>query len=231
MKPSRAAAKRGNTVLAIGGLDPSGRAGLLADVETIRSLGAHACAVATCLTAQGKTPRSTPVAPELIAAQLAALSAIDAVKIGAVPNRAALAVIARYVAKRGVPVVVDPVRVTSKGLRLSTLRPGDYARLPQKSVVLTPNRDEWPALQPLRGFGAIVVKSFEPGVDAVFLDGSAEPKLLKGGVLVRSPSHRGTGCRFASALAVGLAKGHTVTHAAQAAKRSVRKFLRAPILP
>jgi len=215
-------------VVAIGGLDPSGRAGVLADAAMIRSLGAEALAVVTCITAQGNEPLSRPVEPELVAAQLQALAGVDAVKIGAVPDRKTLAVIARWLPKR-VPVVVDPVTVTSRGLRLSTLKPEDFALLRQKSVVLTPNHDEAGGVKALRGFGAIVVKSFAPGVDAVFTEGK-RPIWLRGSVLARSKLHRGTGCRFASAMAVDLAKGHTVAHAARAAKRAVRKFLQTPIL-
>ncbi len=224
MRPARAA-----RVVAIGGLDPAARAGLLVDVATIRSLGAEPLAVVTCITAQGRSPLSRPVDAKLVAAQLDAVGDVDAVKIGAVPDRAVLAVIARWLRRRRVPAVVDPVTVTSRGLRLSTLKPRDFASLRQKSVVLTPNHDEAAGLQRLRGFGAIVVKSFAPGVDAVFLEGK-RPIWLKAKVLPRSKHHRGTGCRFASAMAVELAKGHTVAHAARAAKGAVRKFLRAPIL-
>lgn len=216
-------------MLAIGGLDPSGRAGLLADVATLRSLGAEALAVVTCITAQGKKPLSRPVAPRLVAAQLEAIDGVAAVKIGAVPDRATLSVIARWLRTRRVPVVVDPVTVTSKGLELSSLRPADFALLRQRTVVLTPNRDEAALLQSVRGFGALVVKSFAPGVDVVFPAGK-RPIWLRGAVLPRSKLHRGTGCRFASAMAVELAKGHTVAHAARAAKRVVRKFLQTPIL-
>src|SRR3954471_16039867 len=112
-------------VLAIGGLHPSGRAGLLADVATISSMGAHALAVVTSLTAQGKRPRAHAVDPELIAAQLDAAAQsgpLHAVKVGVVPDRAALSVISKWLAKTKLPVVVDPVTVSSKGLLLSSLQ-------------------------------------------------------------------------------------------------------------
>ena len=220
-------------VVAVGGFDPSGRAGLLADVATIAAAGAQGAAVVTCLTAQGRKPRSSPVAAKLIAAQLDAVAEagpVHAVKLGVIPDRAALGVIVEWLADLAVPTVVDPVRASSKGLKLSSLEPADFAALARKFVVLTPNRDEAGTLQRLRGFGAVVVKSFAPATDAVFLPGNPAPILLKGKALRRSPLHRGTGCRFASALAVELAKGHTVTHAAREAKRVVRKFLSTPIL-
>lgn len=230
---SRAAGRRAATprIVAVGGWDPSGRAGVLADVASIRAAGAEAAAVVTCITAQGRRPRSTPLEPMLVAAQLEAVSdsgPIHAVKLGVIPNRALLDVIARWL--EDTPAVLDPVTVSSKGLTLSTLKPRDFAALARKSVVLTPNRDEHAALQGLRGFGAVVVKSFAPGTDAVFLEENGAPILLKAGALKRSPLHRGTGCRFASTLAVELAREHTVVHAARAAQRAVRKFLSTPIL-
>lgn len=220
-------------VVAVGGLDPSGRAGVLADVATIRAAKAEALAVVTCITAQGVEPRSAPVEPALIAAQLKAVAdsgPIHAVKVGVIPDRAALGVIVEWLAALAVPTVVDPVRVSSRGLQLSTLEDADFIALARKFVVLTPNRREAEALQRLRGFGAIVVKSVRPGRDAVFLPAEQAPIWLNGKVLPRSPLHRGTGCRFASAMAVELAKGHTVVHASRAAKRIVRKFLVTPII-
>lgn len=220
-------------VVAVGGLDPSGRAGVLADVATIRAGHAEALAVVTCITAQGDHPLSRAVEPSLIAAQLNAVRGsgpVHAVKLGVIPDRGALGVIVEWLAALGVPTVVDPVRVSSKGLVLSTLEAADYVALAREFVVLTPNREEAGPLQRLRGFGAIVVKSVQPGRDAVFLPSEQGPIWLNGNVLERSPLHRGTGCRFASAMAVELAKGHTVVHAARAAKRVVRKFLSAPII-
>ncbi|MBK7858686.1 MAG: bifunctional hydroxymethylpyrimidine kinase/phosphomethylpyrimidine kinase [Archangiaceae bacterium] len=222
-------------VVAIGGFDPSGRAGVLADVQAISAAGGVPLAVVTCLTAQGRRPLSRPVDPKLLAAQLEAVAdagPVHAVKVGVIPDRAALRVIAAFVKGLQAPTVVDPIRVSSKGLRLSGLDVVDFERLASHHVILTPNHQEAEGRygpQLLRGFGAIVVKSVAPGEDAVFRS-AKRPIRLKGKVLPRSSAHRGTGCRFASVLAVQLANGHTVVHAARAARRAVRKFLSTPIL-
>jgi hydroxymethylpyrimidine/phosphomethylpyrimidine kinase len=224
--------------LAIGGLDPSGRAGVLADVATIRAQGAEALAVVTCLTAQGRRSCTWPVSARQISAQLQAAAdsgPLHAVKVGVLPDRQALTAVVKWLKKARLPTVVDPVRESSKGLQLSTLAARDYLRLAWANVVLTPNLLEWEALgwtnasQGLRGLGAVVVKSFAPGRDAVFVRGK-RPIWLEANPLPRTSLHRGTGCRFASALAVELANGHTVVHAARTAKRAVRKFLATPIL-
>jgi hydroxymethylpyrimidine/phosphomethylpyrimidine kinase len=220
-------------IVVIGGLDPSGRAGILADVETIYALGATVAAVITTVTAQGgKKFRSEAVTPALVAAQLDAVSAsgpVDAVKLGVVPSRAILDVIVRWQRAHEVPIVIDPVVKTSRGERLSQLAPRDFARLSGPRAVLTPNAKEWASARASE-FPAVVVKSIRSGCDGVFVAGQA-PLLLKGTVLARDPTHhRGTGCRFASVLAVHLALGDTVAHAARAARRYVRKFLSSPIL-
>jgi hydroxymethylpyrimidine/phosphomethylpyrimidine kinase len=214
-------------VLLVGGLDPSGRAGLLADVETVRSLGAQAAAVATCLTAQGgRRYRSQAASPKMLDAQLDAVGRVDAIKIGAVPDRPALIVISHWVRMLRVPTVVDPVLRTSRGERLSTLKPRDYALL--RDVVLTPNVDEFEIATAI-GSTRFVLKSLFPASDAVIDEGRVT--LLKGKPLPRDPKHhRGTGCRFASALAVHLARGETLVQAARGARRFVRKFLAAPII-
>jgi hydroxymethylpyrimidine/phosphomethylpyrimidine kinase len=209
-------------VLLIGGLDPSGRAGLLADVHTVHALGARAAAVATSLTAQGgRRYRAQPVAPALIDAQIEAVGSVDAIKVGVVPNQAVLRVVQKWIRRLRVPAVVDPVTRTSRGETLSSLTPRDFKRL--NGVVLTPNASEADAAR-----APCVVKSVRPACDAVWPVGGL-PVLLAGTVLARDPkAHRGTGCRFASALAVALARGEDLVPAAKSARRHVRRFLASP---
>jgi hydroxymethylpyrimidine/phosphomethylpyrimidine kinase len=224
---------RSKRIVVIGGLDPSGRAGVLADVETIHALGAAAAVVITTVTAQGgKRFRSQPLAPALIAAQLDAVAAsgpVDAIKVGVVPSRAILEVIVRWKRAHDVPIVIDPVVKTSRGEQLSRLAPHDFARLKSARAVLTPNRDEAGAAG-AAGFETVIVKSIRVGCDVVLAAGQP-PLFLEGTALPRDRTHhRGTGCRFASALAVQLALGHTVAQAARAARRRVRTFLSRPIV-
>jgi hydroxymethylpyrimidine/phosphomethylpyrimidine kinase len=206
----------------IGGLDPSGRAGLLADLSTVHELDARAAAVATSLTAQGgRRYRAQSVPPALIDAQIEAVGPVDAIKVGVVPNRAVLRVVEKWIRRLGVPAVVDPVTRTSRGEKLSSLTPRDFKRL--AGVVLTPNASEVAVAR-----APCVVKSVRPACDAVLLEGES-PVLLEGRVLVRDPkAHRGTGCRFASALAVALARGEGLVPAARSARRHVRRFLASP---
>jgi len=238
-------------VLALGGLDPTGRAGLLVDASAIEHQGGRPLAVATALTAQGQSRFSVhPVPAPTIRLQLRALSEVfkvKAIKLGMIPNLEVLRAIRAELSGRRTPWVVDPVVRTSRGQLLSTLRARDYLSLASSEVVLTPNALEagWLLGQkrPVRrleqalevgtrligyGFGAVIVKGghLTPvATDLLCLRKAA--LVLPGERLPRSASrHRGTGCRFASTLAAELARGAEVAAASEAAKRSVERFLR-----
>jgi hydroxymethylpyrimidine/phosphomethylpyrimidine kinase len=147
--------------------------------------------------------------------------------------------------------IVDPVTRTSRGERLSSLTARAYLSLAGPAVVLTPNvaeaallaggspRDvparDVAALERLgqllvaRGFAAVVVKGGHlphgDAVDVVCLPGRSV--LIGGARLSRDAlKHRGTGCRFATALAVKVAAGEEVVEAARSAKRFVARYLR-----
>ncbi len=220
-------------ILLCSGLDPTGRAGLFADVATVTSLGARAAGVATALTAQGTRFRSEKVAAPLLRDQLQGAiktGPVHAVKLGMVPDRGTLLLISQLLRPLGVPVVIDPVVRSSKGERLSSLTPRDYLEAGFHGV-LTPNHEEleWFGLTPkqlLRTFTALVVKGGASATDQVWVQKATRPTELRGASLSRSASHRGTGCRFASALAVGLAQGKAPLAAARLARTSVRAYLK-----
>ncbi len=236
------------TVLALAGLDPSGRAGLLADVATIRASGGVAQGIATALTAQGPQTFATSAVPlRMLGAQIRAvleLGRIDAVKLGMVPDARALRAICAELQGLKALWVVDPVTWTSSGERLSRLKPTDYLALANQRVTITPNLLEAAWLlgtaTPLRtveqaahagrelvcrGFGAVIIKGGHRGdgaTDVVCQPGAV--LYLEGRRLRRSSArHRGTGCRFASALATALVRGRTMADAAWEAKEFVAR--------
>ena len=116
---SRRSPGRKVRVLLVGGLEASGRAGLLADAEAVRARGGVPLVVAAAVTAQGRrTFEWTAVAPALVAAQIRALrelGPIDAVKLGMVPGAGQLRAIRRALRGVVVPWVVDPVVRASSG--------------------------------------------------------------------------------------------------------------------
>lgn len=237
-------------VLALSGLEPSGRVGLFVDLEAIRLAGAKPLGIATALTAQGeRTFFSQAVSLGSLRSQLSALleqGPLDALKLGMVPSRAVLREIRRGLQGLRIPWVVDPVVRSSRGQRLSTLRAEDYLELAGSLVTITPNTAEagwllgWKkaptaktqaleAAQTLveRGFGAAVVKGGHlVGAPADVVCTAAGVRFLEGLRLVRSAKHhRGTGCRFAATLAAYLARGETVEQGARVAKKAVERSL------
>jgi hydroxymethylpyrimidine/phosphomethylpyrimidine kinase len=233
----------------VGGLEPSGRAGLLADAEAVRARGGVPLVVAAAVTAQGRSTFSwRPVVPALLAAQIHALrelGPIHAVKLGMLPGSAQLRAVQRALEGIHVPWVVDPVVRSSTGGRLSRLGRRRYLTMAGRDVWLTPNTDEaaWLlGLGPLAssaearraaellqalGFEGVVVKGGHlpgPGVvDVLAWQGRA--RSFRSTRLPRGPEHRGSGCRFASALASELGAGRTPVQAVTAARRVVRASL------
>jgi hydroxymethylpyrimidine/phosphomethylpyrimidine kinase len=116
--------------LTIAGSDPSGGAGIQADLKTFAALGGYGCAVLTGLTAQSTTgvTRVLPVPADMVTAQLETLFAdvaVDAVKIGMTTDAAVARAVAAALrdlraAGRAPFVVFDPVMVATSGDRLLT---------------------------------------------------------------------------------------------------------------
>ncbi|MBS1108074.1 MAG: phosphomethylpyrimidine kinase [Anaeromyxobacteraceae bacterium] len=245
---------KGPRVLVCAGLDPSGGAGLLADLEALAAAGARGWAVATALTAQG--PRgaraAVPAAPEMLLAQVDALlegapELPRAVKTGMLGSAGNAAALAERLGRRPlgrVPLVVDPVLFASSGLSLldaADAREALHALL-ARATLATPN---WPELEALVGHalaseeGAIRAARELPS-RAVLVKGghrTGEPVdlLVRGRTVIRIRGRRrpiearGTGCRLASAAAGFLARGLPLEEALRRAKRVVERYLDAEL--
>jgi hydroxymethylpyrimidine/phosphomethylpyrimidine kinase len=137
-------------VLSIAGVDPSGGAGVLADIKAMSALGAYGCAVVAALTAQNTqgVAAISPVPADFVGRQIDLLfedMRIDAVKIGMLGQRQVIEVVGEKLA-RWMPaqVVLDPVMVSKSGdhlLERDAVGALHEALLPQ-ATVLTPNLPE-----------------------------------------------------------------------------------------
>ena len=137
-------------VLTIAGVDPSGGAGVLADVKAISALGAYACAVIAALTAQNTRAVTGihAVPPDFVRRQIDTLYAdvrIDAVKIGMVGQAPVIREVAGALAQWNPPhVVLDPVMIAKSGdalLEKAAVGALVEGLLP-RATVLTPNLPE-----------------------------------------------------------------------------------------
>lgn len=142
--------KRIPNILAIAGVDPSGGAGIYADIKTISANGGYACAVIAALTAQNTCGVTgiEPIRTDFIRLQLDTLFddvRIDAVKIGMLGAAPAIEVVAdRLIAWKPPHLVLDPVMVARSGDVLLERKDVSVLReaLLPLAVIITPNRAE-----------------------------------------------------------------------------------------
>lgn len=231
--------------LTIAGSDPSGGAGVQADLKTFGALGVYGASVLTALTAQNTKGVSAihDVPPAFITAQLDAVFTdlnVRAVKIGMLSRSAVIDAVAAGLEKhRAKNIVLDPVMIATSGDAL--LVPAAVNALRQKlipkALVVTPNLPEAAALigaSPARNEREMEIQARE------ILVLGAQHVLIKGGhgtgeesvdlLVSLKETHRfaakrvptknthGTGCTLSSAVAAGLAKGLALPEAVRAAK-------------
>jgi len=233
--------------ISIAGSDPSGGAGIQADLKTFAAHRVYGTAVVTALTAQSTVGVSGVfvVPAEFVGAQLATLLADlppAAVKVGMLGSAEAAGLVAEHAAAGALPnLVLDPVLNSSSGFPL-TARGAVELMLPFATVV-TPNLAEAAALtgEPVRtptemaraaaaigahGARCVVVTGGDaPGdlaIDAMWTP--AGTRLLQAPRVATRNTH-GTGCTFSAAIAARLAWGDPVAEAVHAAKEYVSRAL------
>lgn len=230
--------------LTIAGSDPSGGAGLQADLKTFAAMGCYGQAVVSALTVQNSqgVRASFPVEAEWVKAQIEAVVndfPPRAVKIGMLGSMAAVVAVADCVGNLpvGCFVVVDPVMVSSSGYSLMNddcLLMLRHRLIPACSLV-TPNLAETAVL-----LGEVVADAEEAACRLFQQLGGKTAVLVKGGhaeglpvdVLccehgvthsysaprVATCNDHGTGCTFSSAIAARCALGDTLPEAVANAK-------------
>jgi len=239
-------------LLAIAGSDSSGGAGIQADIKTATALGAYAMTAITAVTAQDTTGVHAVqlMPPDLVAAQIrACLDDIgaDAIKIGMLGS----AEIARAVAgalhdvAAEIPVVLDPVLVSTSGTSLldeTGVRVLKERLIPLAALV-TPNI---PEAEMLTGVGCGDDAGIRRAGESLLAMG-ARAVLIKGGhgrgeqlvdILIThegreafafpridTPHTHGTGCTYATAIAVGLAEGRGLEEAVTRAVHYLRSAI------
>ena len=232
-------------MLAFAGADPSGGAGLQADLLTLAAMGCHPLSVVTAITAQDTTGVAGvhPVAADWVARQARLVLAdmpVSAIKIGMVATRENAAAIAAMIDDHpGLPVVLDPVLASGRGDPLGV---GDIAAalvewLLPRATVVTPNSLEAQRLAaPEVAAAALPLdrcarRILDRGAKFVLITGTHEPTpevvnaLYDVHGVVRSDrwdrlpgEYHGSGCTLAAAIAAGLAYGLAVPDAVQAAQ-------------
>ncbi len=236
--------------LTIAGSDPSGGAGIQADLKTFHQFGVYGEAAITLLTVQNTTnvSRVQVMSPGMVADQIRAVVADippAAAKTGALGSAEMIAVIAAEAAKFRFPLVVDPVMISKHGAPLLPPAAADSLRrllLPVCDLV-TPNLFEAAELtgaeiDDVEAMKEAAARIADMGPKAVLLKGGhltgeARDILYLDGMIHEYPSERidtphthGTGCTYSAAITACLARGMAIPAAIALAKRFITEAIR-----
>lgn len=236
--------------LTIAGSDPSGGAGIQADLKTFHQFGVYGEAVVTLITVQNTlaVDRVEVLDPELVAAQGAAVCEDippQAAKTGALGNAAVIRAVADLARRFSLLLVVDPVMISKHSAPLISGQGGEVLRrelLPLARLV-TPNLQEAAVLSGVPvsdltsmreaarrildlGPKAVLVKGGHLGGDAVDIlfdgDGWIEFRAER----IETPHTHGTGCTYSAAITACLAKGMALPEAVSRAKAFITRAIR-----
>lgn len=249
--------ERTRAALTVAGLDPSGGAGITADLRGFRAAGvwgASVCAVLTVQSTKGLVEAHAVPAEVVRASAVQCLIDLDvrAMKSGALGSEANVRAVAELFAEcKQIPSVVDPVMAPSRAIAAGARLDGSASNdavwsLVRAATLVTPNADEASALlgRTIRteeearaaaedlvraGARAVLLKGGHVESGALAIDWLATPRGVTPIARKRrvSPPLHGTGCALSSLIAGRLAATSTVPVSASSAKMSVRRALAA----
>src|SRR5579864_6782950 len=225
--------------LTIAGSDPSGGAGLQADLKTFHRFGVYGEAVATLITVQNTlgVSRVHTLPADLVTAQIQAVIADippQAAKTGALGSREVVRAVAEAAQRFSFPLVVDPVMISKHGARLMD---EDACRvlaeqLIPRAFLLIPNLDEASMLhaaEKLVSLGAanVLVKGGHlrgDALDILYMHDGAVREFCA--ARIDTPHTHGSGCTYSAAITAGLARGASLADAVARAKEFVTAAIR-----
>lgn len=240
-------------VLSIAGSDPSAGAGVQQDLKTITAIGCYGMTVITALTTQNTigVQGVMPVPKDVVSSQLESLFddiKIDAIKIGQVPDADVASVIVEAIRNKaqGIPVVYDPVMISTSGHKLMASETVSVVKeqLFPLCTLITPNIPEAEFLlgRSLHNINDIMDAGKELceryGTNVLIKGGHAvgadmtDTLFMKDGKSISFTSPKvdstnlhGTGCTLSSSIASYLAKGFVLSDAVRLAKDYVHRAI------
>jgi hydroxymethylpyrimidine/phosphomethylpyrimidine kinase len=239
-------------VITFAGSDPTGGAGLAADLQTLSSLGCHPAPVVTAITAQDTSSVKAVAAADtdLVIAQARAVledMPVAAFKTGLLPNAEIVSAVASICDDYpDIPLVVDPVLTAGSGDRLAESDVGSalVALLAERALMFTPNSAEARRLAPQAdNLEACAQEIMATGCQYVLITGTHENtpqvihRLYSAGRCLETYTctrlageFHGSGCTLAAAIAAGVAHGldpaNTVANALDFTYKTLRHGFR-----
>ena len=228
------------TVLSIAGLDPSGGAGLTADIKTATVMKVYAMSVITAVTVQhpGAVLRIEPIAAGLVQQQIETLlqtMPVHAVKIGMLGSANIAHAVHAALQSIDAPIILDTIHRSTSGQILNPFRDEGWSKLYKLASLVTPNDDEiGPLLEdysPQDWVNLFKTSLLHTGVD----DGTgfvkdtlwmphADQQIWRHPKIETLHTH-GTGCTLSTAIAAGMAKGLPLSKAIDDAIRLTEQLI------
>ena len=242
--------------LSIAGSDSSGGAGIQADLKTFSSLGVYGTTAITAITAQNTqgVHSQLAIAPQMVYDQIIAVMddlQPSVVKIGMLSNSEIVYAVAEALSLYQLPIILDPVIVSSSGHRLLSIEAQESLkeRLLPLSTLVTPNIPEMEALTSVtlsthQDKERAAHYLIDLGAKAILLKGGHEEGDTKSDILfsasqtgirsttftsttIHTKNIHGTGCTLSAAIAAFIARGESINEAIAKAKSYITDAIRA----
>ena len=215
-------------VMSIAGVDPSGGAGVFADLKTFQAIGVYGTGIVTALTAQNpyKFFSTLPVSEIYIEEQIDSVMdsyEVEFVKTGMLYSPEIIKLVARKIQEYGLKAVVDPVMVATSGGDLTREDIADAFNkyLLPKSILTTPNVSEAEKLSgisitnekdaieatKLIGCNCFITGGHLDGINVINIDNEI---IIKKQDLIETDNLHGSGCNLSSAITAYLAKNNSL---------------------
>ncbi len=242
-----------NVALSIAGSDSGAGAGLQADLRVFQAAGVHGACVVTAITAQNpKKVRSIePVKAKLVQQQLESVFdgfKVKAAKTGMLLTASNVEMVAEWFTKRKIPLIVDPVMVSTSGtvlLKSNAIKSLQKKLLPLASLV-TPNAAEAEHLTGLKireesdqqaaaramyevyGSAVLLKGGHSKGMKAVDIYFDGKKVTVLSAKRVKAKQLPGTGCYYSAWITAELAKGKNLLSAIRTAKKCITAAINRP---
>ena len=215
-------------VMSIAGVDPSGGAGVFADLKTFQAIGVYGTGIVTALTAQNpyKFFSTLPVSPDYIEEQIDSIMdsyEVEFIKTGMLYSPEIIKLVARKITEYDLKAVVDPVMVATSGgdLTREDIADAFNKHLLPKSILTTPNVSEAERLSgidikskddaikatELIGCNCFITGGHLDGVNVISIDDEITVKKQE---LIETDNLHGSGCNLSSAITAYLAKDNSL---------------------
>ena len=235
-----------NVALTIAGTDPTGGAGIMADLKSFQARGTYGMAVVTSVVAQNTTgvQKICNLDLDIIEEQLKSVFSDivpDAQKTGMLATKEVITLVANYIDKN-IPYVLDPVMVATSGDKLidEKARTALKEILIPKATIITPNL---PEAEELLGKKITTEEDIQNAGKTILSEYGCKSVLIKGGHLeenlaidylftkdevfswqakkIKTNHTHGTGCTLSAVICAELAKGKTLQSAVATAKKFI----------